>query len=188
MSLATLFGRGARRDEEALRTSLSGVEAALLERATRQAHASLEDARRDADHELQRTREVIALLVAQAREEGHAAAAQTVAATVSQARSDARGVVLAAERRAYAHLRAGAIEELARRAAGLTAASLDERLAPLARRRLGEGARIERPATTPALWPGMTVRAGSRRASISVEALVDHELGAMAAEVEQLWS
>lgn len=188
MSFATLLGRVGGRDQEELRTSLAVVEDDLVEQARRQATAAIEEAARDADAALQHARTAIHQLIEQAREEGQAAAGHSVESTISQARSDARALVLSAERRVDGSLRRRAVEELARRGAGRAAVDLEERLAPLARQRLGDGARTERPTTPPMLWSGLTVRAGSRQASVTVEALVDHQLAAMAAEVEQLWS
>src|SRR5271166_3423582 len=101
MPLTTGPGRTRRREQDALRVSLRVVEKALLDRAQGQARAVLEGAQRDADDELQRTRAAIPRLLEQARDEGHAAAAYAGESTIAQARSDARALVLSAERRAY---------------------------------------------------------------------------------------
>jgi vacuolar-type H+-ATPase subunit E/Vma4 len=186
MPLTTGPGRTPRRAQGALRVSLRVVEAALLGRAQGQARAVLEGAQRDADDELQRTRAAIPRLLEQARDEGHAAAAYAGESTIAQARSDARALVLSAERRAYEALRRGAIEELARRAAGRDGVDLRERIAALVVLRLGEPTTTAPATGTTGLW--VAAGGGGRQASVSVEALVDRQLAAMATEVAQLWS
>jgi len=110
--LAELGGRA----ERQLAPALTVVAEALVAKARRRASEIVEAARSDADDELRHAANAVEAMIDRASDEGKTAAEHTAEALVAQARSDARSLVLSAEKRAYDALRRRSIETLVLRA------------------------------------------------------------------------
>lgn len=161
--------------------ALAPVRAALLDRARADAARLLADADDDARRALQAARAEAARVVAAARAQGEADAEEAVAGQRARARTQGRALTLQARRSAYESLRSTARAEARRLAAerpGLT-----ERLAAVARERLGPAAEVS-------TAPDGTVVAvhGRSRWEWSPEAMADDVVRELGQEVEQLWA
>jgi hypothetical protein len=168
-----------------MRTSLAPVEAALLADAHRRALLILETEEAHGRAELAKARAIADALLEGARVGGESAAERQAAVELATTRREAHGLVLAARRQAYEALRRSALEEMERRAGTEEAVRLKERLAVLARTRLGEGATVQQGAPREI---GIVAVAGNRVALVSLEELVDHHLALLAPQVEGLWA
>jgi vacuolar-type H+-ATPase subunit E/Vma4 len=164
---------------------LRPVEEALLERGRRNAAKIIGGGEADARRIVAEARAEADRALVRAREEGEAAAARAASADLLVARSEARALVLGARRRAFDSLRESAIHELEECSETPDARSLADRMAAMARRRVGE------PAIVSHSGPGgldVSAEARGRRAVVRLVTLVDHELGAMGPELEGLWA
>jgi len=165
--------------------SLRPVEEALLERGRREAEQMVDAGEADARRTVAEARAQADEMRARARAEGEAAAERAASADLLLARAEARALVLRARRTAFDSLRKGAIDELEECRDTPPVRLLADRLAVLARRRVGEPAIVRRSG------PGgldVSAEASGRRAVIRLAALIDHELGAMGTKVEELWA
>ena len=165
--------------------SLRPVEEALLERGRRVAEQMVEAGEANARRVVVEAHTAADRVLEQARAEGRAAAERAASADLLAARAEARALVLGARRRAFDSLRDSAVHELGELGETPLARALADRVAMLARRRVGEPAVIRRSG------PGgldVSAEASGRRAVVRLAVLVDHELDAMNADVEGLWA
>lgn len=164
----------------ALPDALAPVRQALLaaaradaDAARARAHATVAEVERDAARERER-------LLARARADGAAEAAQQVAARRARAREQLRAEVLQAQERAHADLLQAARDRAQSLVTGRP--DLPERLGALARRRLGDGAQVSR------VDGAVVGELGSRRWVWSSDRLADEAVRALGPEVERLWT
>lgn len=164
---------------------LRPVEEALLERGRQSAENIVSDGEADARRIVAEARTEADRVLLQAREEGEAAAARAASTGLLVARAEARALVLGARRKAFDSLRQSALHELEECSQTPDARSLADRMAAMARRRVGEPAVVRRSG------PGgldVSAEARGRRAVVRLASLLDHELDSMGSEVEGLWA
>jgi len=162
---------------------LAPVRRALLSAAERDAAGALAAADTDAEATRREAEAQAAAILAEARDQGAADGREAVAAERGQARRLARGTVLEAQREGYATLR----REVHRAVAGWRDQpgypALRERLAARARALAGAGATV---ADSPD--GGVVAEAPGRRAALTLPALADRGLDALAADLPGLWA
>jgi len=164
---------------------LRPVQEALLERARRSAEEIIGEGEADARRIVADARTEADQVLVRAREEGETAASRAASANLLVARAEARALVLGAHRRVFDSLRQSAIHELEECSETPDARSLADRMAAMARQRVGE------PAVVCRSGPGgldVSAEARGRRAVLRLATLVDHELGTMGPELEGLWA
>jgi vacuolar-type H+-ATPase subunit E/Vma4 len=169
----------------AMGESLRPVEEALLERGRQEAAQLVDAGEADARRTVAEARAEADRVLAQACAEGEAAAGRAALADLLVARSEARGLILGARRRGFDSLRSGAIHVLEESRETPQVRSLTDRMTTLARGLVGERAVVR------CSGPGgldVIAEANGRRVVVRLEALVDHELGAMGDDVEGLWA
>jgi vacuolar-type H+-ATPase subunit E/Vma4 len=147
--------------------------ALIFAEAAAQADETLAEARRQADARL-----------AAARESGAALARHSASAVAANARREARQQVLGAQRLVYEQVRARARERLRGYADSPEAATLNARLADVARQRLGEDATV----TTPEGEIGVVAHRSERSLDLSTDALLERVLTSVGEEIAELWS
>jgi len=166
-------------------TSLEPVVEALVRQAGLRADSIAAAAAGERTRQLLDARAEAARLVGEARAESEVVAGRAAAAVVVSARAEARGIVLAARRRAYEAVRRQVLEELLARRDTVEVTRLLEAMERWAQARIGG------PAETSRGGPGgldVVARRGAQRVVVRAAAVVDHQLAAMAAELEGLWS
>jgi vacuolar-type H+-ATPase subunit E/Vma4 len=155
----------------------------MLRRAAEQADQILAEARREADAIISQGRLSAERAISQAREAGRREAAELAAAERSRGRSDARSVLLGARREIH--------EELRRQVRAAVGALRDEpgsdqlleRLTAMARQAAGPDAVL----TTSAAG-GVVARSADVLVDCSLPRLADRAAGALAADVQALWT
>jgi vacuolar-type H+-ATPase subunit E/Vma4 len=165
--------------------ALAPVVGALRAEAQAQATAILTAADAAAREATTHAQTQATAVLAQARTDGEAAAERTANIALGATRRDARGVVLAAQRRVHDAVRAGTLAELARRWTTSEAAALAGRLADIARARLGPTATIR---SVHDARIGVVADAGNRHLELTTELLVDRALSEFGPRINALWA
>jgi len=168
-----------------LESELAPVVAALWVSARSRANAISEASEQGAAAELARAGAEAERILRQARLDGTAAADQTAAILIANARRQAHEVVLLARTAAYQALRTRTLDALQEQASTPEGRRLAELLEALVRRRVG-ATTLARPGGAGGL--SAAAERDNRRASIGPEQLLDRALQALAGEVESLWA
>lgn len=163
--------------------ALAPVRAALLAQADEQARRLRTEAAEQADGIRQAAAKAAETVRAAARAEGEAAARDTATATLHRRRRQARALVLQAQQAAYASLLDEVTDAVRRMTAEPGWPARAERLAALARDRLGPDTSVH-----PAPDGGLSARAGSRSLDLSVPALARQAVTRLGDQVVRLWS
>jgi vacuolar-type H+-ATPase subunit E/Vma4 len=159
--------------------------AARLEEAAVEARRVLAEADAVVAAELESARRTAEAIIREARAEGVSDAERELELGRARGQRRARGIVLAARRDAYEHLREGALAAAFERRGTPGYAALVDRLERRVAAQLGDAARIER---DPPDLGGLRAEAGGRRVDCSLGALVDRALRDLGREVETLWA
>jgi len=175
----------AEREQAVMEAALRPVVDAVTDAARARGHATRATAAADVRAELARARREAHGILDEARADGDAAAAATAAIQVAMARREAREMVLAARRAAYETLREQAVAALVAQATSPEGLQLAARLQRLVRDRVGATAAVR------SGGPGnlrAVAESGNRRAEVEPQALVDHALESLGADIEALWA
>jgi vacuolar-type H+-ATPase subunit E/Vma4 len=161
------------------------LRATLLAGAEAEAAAVREEAERRAGDEVDRARDESMRIQETARSEGEAAADLETARELALARTEARRLVLEAQRAVYLGFRDQALASaLALRADRKAYALLLDRLERVARDALGGGVAVER---DPEGVGGVRASGGSRSVDLTLPVLVDDCIAALGMRTEELW-
>jgi vacuolar-type H+-ATPase subunit E/Vma4 len=163
--------------------ALAPVRAYLLDAARREAGRILEAARAEAEGVTGRARRAAEEAVAAARSEGEARGASLGAAERDLGRSQARSIVLSAQRAAEVRLREEVMAAAARLPDQAGYAGLAARLSRLAADAAGPGA-----AVTPSPAGGVVARSGQVVVDCSLPRLADQAIEALGGQVRELWT
>lgn len=168
-------------------TDLSPVLEALARSARSRSEALLSEAREAASTELSEARAESARILRQARAEGEESASRSAAILSARTRRQAHEEVLAARRVVLETLRRRAAEAVEEKVATAGGEALVETLQAVVNARVGL-APPRGPATRPGSVGAITARTANRRASTSLEDVVDLVLNGLASEIESLWA
>lgn len=177
----------ARDKSRGLEAELSAVLEALARAASSTAEILLSRARQEAATELHEARTQAERIMQEARSQGTESASRSAAMMSARTRRQAHEQILAVRRSVVETLRHRAAEAAERRAATPEGMDLIDHLRSVVHARVGlppppdSG---ERPGAVGVI----TAQSGNRRATASVEDLVDRVLEPMASEVESLWA
>ncbi|MGH3390640.1 MAG: V-type ATP synthase subunit E family protein [Actinomadura sp.] len=161
---------------------LAPVCEALVGRARERADELRRRARQDAAAVLAEARRQAEVIVSEARAEGRAQGRIAGEAERTRARREAREIVLAARRAAYAELYGRVRAAVGDLRDDACYPRLIERLTEMARQNVPEGAVVEPPGGgVEAVGPGV-------RVDLSLEALADLAVDRLGAEVTDLWN
>ncbi|MGZ4477508.1 MAG: hypothetical protein ACXVW2_02755 [Nocardioidaceae bacterium] len=162
---------------------LAPVRRALLSAAERDAARALATADTDAEATRREAETQAAAILTEARARGEADGREAVTAERGRARRLARGTVLEAQREGYTTLRREVHHAVTRWRDQPGYPALRERLAARARALVGPGATVsDRPEG------GVVAEAPGRRAALTLPALADRGLDALAADLPGLWA
>lgn len=168
-------------------TELSPVLEALARSARSRSEALLSEAREAASTELSEARAESARILRQARAEGEESASRSAAILSARTRRQAHEEVLAARRVVLETLRRRAAAAVQEKVATAGGGVLVGALQALVNVRVGL-APPEGPGPRPGSVGAITARTANRRASTSVEDIVELVLNGLASEVESLWA
>lgn len=175
----------ARENPRGLEAELSAVLEALARTARSNAEILLSEARREAATELDEARTQAEHIMQEARSQGTESASRSAAMMSARTRRQAHEQILAVRRSVVETLRCRAAEAAERRAATPEGMDLIDHLRSVVNARVGLPPHSgERPGAVGVI----TAQNGNRRATASVEGLVDRVLESMASEVESLWT
>jgi len=163
--------------------NLEAVRDALVHDATQAADAVRADADRDAAATVAAARAEAEQLLAEARTAGDAQARSAAAAALTRVRREARGRVLAARRDAYDQATSSVADAAAALRHAAVYPELEDRLAALARLRLGPEAVV----TSDPDVGGVVATLGTRSVDLRLPVLARRCLVTLGAGVEQLW-